>query len=93
MNIGTELNGLKSDWDIGSDESKMKQTSHPMNVVIQQFKSFVRGIHHHVSAPHIEAYLNEFCFKLNRRNFNCIFERLLTNENIFLPFSFLYLFL
>lgn len=59
-------NALKSDWDIGNDEVRMKRSTHPINIVIQQFKSFIRGIHHHVSAPHIEAYLNEFCFKLNR---------------------------
>ena len=59
-------NGLESEWNIGRDEQKMKKSTHSINIVIQQFKSFVRGIHHHVSAPHIEAYLNEFCFKLNR---------------------------
>jgi hypothetical protein len=37
-----------------------------MNIVIQQFKSWVRGIHHHVSAPHIQGYMNEFSFRINR---------------------------
>ena len=59
-------NALKTEWNIGSDEAKMKVSTHPMNIVIQQFKSFVRGIHHHILAAHIEALLNEFCFKLNR---------------------------
>jgi len=59
-------NPLATEWNIGNDEVKMKKSTHPINIVIQQFKSFVRGIHHHISAPHTEAYLNEFCFKLNR---------------------------
>ncbi len=57
---------LRKVWNIASDEENMKNTTHPMNIAIQQFKSWVRGIHHHVSAPHIEGYMNEFSFRINR---------------------------
>ncbi|MGB1247551.1 MAG: IS1595 family transposase [Chitinophagales bacterium] len=35
--------------------------------LIMNIKSWIRGIHHKVSKEHIQKYLNEFFFRLNRR--------------------------
>jgi len=45
---------------------------------IMNLKSRIRGIHHHVSRKHIQAYLHEFHFRFNRRAFlNSIFFKLI----------------
>jgi transposase-like protein/transcription elongation factor Elf1 len=44
---------------------------------IQGLKSWVRGIHHSISKDHLEAYLNEYCFRFNRHQHkNTIFHKL-----------------
>ena len=55
---------LKSDWQIKQD-MKYKNNS-PVNRMIQQLKSWLRGTHHWVSDYHIHTYLNEFSFRINR---------------------------
>ena len=35
---------------------------------IMNLKSWIRGIHHHCSERHFQPYLDEFCFRTNRRN-------------------------
>jgi transposase-like protein len=35
---------------------------------IQGLKSWIRGIHHHVSDKYYQNYLNEYCFRFNRNN-------------------------
>jgi transposase-like protein len=35
---------------------------------IMNLKGWLRGIHHHCSEHHFQHYLDEFCFKANRRN-------------------------
>jgi len=37
------------------------------HIVISNLKSWLLGIHHGVSAKHLQAYLNEFVFRFNRR--------------------------
>jgi transposase-like protein len=54
------------DYNIFPSVEMMKKAINPINRMIQQFKSWLRGIHHHASHQHIEAYLNEFCFRINR---------------------------
>jgi hypothetical protein len=41
-------------------------------------KKLLLDMYHRIDNDFLQNYLNEFCFKLNRRNFNCIFERRLT---------------
>lgn len=36
--------------------------------LIMNLKSWIRGIHHSESLDHVQKYLDEFCFRLNRRN-------------------------
>jgi transposase-like protein len=35
---------------------------------IMNLKGWLRGIHHHCSEHHYQSYLDEFCFRANRRN-------------------------
>ena len=47
---------------------------------IMNLKGWVRGIHHHCSDKHYQSYLDEYCFRTNRRNtqhsiFKCLISR------------------
>ncbi len=53
-------------FNITQDSGVMKTPFNPLNRMCQQFKSWVRGIHHHCSHQHISAYINGFCFRINR---------------------------
>jgi ISXO2-like transposase domain len=47
-----------------SDEDKNFPGLHN---VIMLFKKFMKGIHHNVSTKRIQNYLDEFCFRFNRK--------------------------
>ena len=49
-----------------SDKGKNFPTIHTL---IMNVKNWIRGTHHSVSENHIQKYLDEFCFRLNRRTF------------------------
>ena len=55
-----------NDYQIVTDINGMKKNNNPMNRMIQQFKSWIHGVYHKSSHEHIESYLNEFCFRINR---------------------------
>ena len=38
-----------------------------IHLVFANLKTWINGIHHRVSAKHLQAYLNEFTFRFNRR--------------------------
>ena len=38
-----------------------------IRLVFSNLKTWLNGIHHGVSAKHLQAYLNEFTFRFNRR--------------------------
>jgi hypothetical protein len=40
-----------------------------IHVVIMNLKGWLRGIHHHCSAEHLQCYLDEFFYRFNRRAF------------------------
>ena len=47
-----------------------------VHTVISNAKKMTAGVHHAVAKEYLQNYLNEFCWKLNRRNFNSApFER------------------
>jgi transposase-like protein len=57
-----------------SESYKIKQTyseegrNFPtIHTLIMNIKCWIRGIHHSVSLNHVQHYLDEFCFRLNRR--------------------------
>ena len=40
-----------------------------MHILIMNFKSWIRSIYHKCSQKHMQAYLNEFFYRFNRRGF------------------------
>ena len=57
-----------------SNKSKLLPWVH---TVISNSKRLLLAIHHRVDDDFLQNYLNEFCYKLNRRYFKNIFDRLL----------------
>lgn len=50
-----------------------------VHILIGNAKTFIRGTHHGVSHKHLQRYLNEFCYRFNRRlKQSEIFDRILT---------------
>ena len=57
-----------------------------VHVIISNFKAFVLGTYHGISGKHVQEYLNEFAYRLNRRFWeNEIPNRLLRLANNHLP--------
>ncbi len=51
---------------------------HWLHIVIGNAKAFVNGTFHGLGKKHLQRYLDEFCYRFNRRNFKGeIFNRLL----------------
>jgi hypothetical protein len=49
-----------------------------VHTVISNAKRGILGIHHSVTKEYLQNYLNEFCYKLNRRNFKTdLFDRMI----------------
>lgn len=58
--------------------SKPKENFILIHRFIQGLKSWIRGVHHHVSDDYLQGYLNEYCFRFNRnRSKNKIFHALI----------------
>jgi len=50
-----------------------------LHTMISNAKAFIGGTYHGLTAKHLQAYLDEFCFRTNRRRFEGqLFNRLLT---------------
>ncbi|MFN9353145.1 MAG: transposase [Chitinophagales bacterium] len=62
-----------------SEELKSKIDLKWINVNISNLKRFLLGIYHVVKERYLQEYLNEFAFKLNRRNYTNKFDNLLLN--------------
>ncbi len=57
-----------------------------LNTVIGNAKRFVLGTHHSVSAEKLQEYLDEFCYRFNRRFYGSqIFPRALAVALLFIP--------
>lgn len=58
--------------------SRLDQELHWVHIAISNAKRFLLGTYHGVSAKHLQSYLDEFCYRFNRRRSgNAIFSRLL----------------
>jgi len=52
---------------------------HWLHTIISNAKAFINGTYHGLDKKHLQLYLNEFCFRFNRRYFTGgIFDRLVT---------------
>ena len=49
-----------------------------VHIAISNAKRWLLGVHHKIKGMYLQSYLNEFCYKLNRRYFeNRLFDRLI----------------
>ena len=59
-----------------SDANTTKTTLQWVHIAIANAKRWLLGIHHMIKGKYLQNYLNEFCYKLNRRYFgNRLFNR------------------
>ena len=56
-------------YDIEQRSSENGQNFKELHIIIMQLKSWLRAIPTHVSKWHIQAYFDEFCFRINRSQF------------------------
>ncbi len=62
---------------IVEDKAKVATVLPWVHIAISNAKKKILGLHHHVNNRYMQNYLNEFCFKFNRRNFGVgLFNRL-----------------
>ena len=54
-----------------------KETLKWVHIAISNAKRNFLGVYHKIKGENLQRYLNEFVYKLNRRYFNSVFERLL----------------
>jgi transposase-like protein len=77
---------IKKTYRIEQEKSSPKENFKTMHRCIQQIKSWIRGIHHSVDSRFLQAYLDEFCYRINRSSSkDSIFDNLLkrvTNHKI-----------
>jgi transposase-like protein len=57
---------LSEQWNITQSKSEPTENFNTVHRFIQQLKSWIRGIYHWISQDHLQGYLDEFCFRLNR---------------------------
>ena len=73
-------NDLKEDYLHKSKVSEKEDSSNALpwvHTAISNAKRLFLDMYHRIDADFLQSYLNEFCFKLNRRYFENVFDRLL----------------
>jgi len=82
--VDSEAIAITDNWrgyrNLGKVIKKVKQTVTPpekamkhlpwVHTVISNAKKMTLGVHHSVNKEYLQNYLNEFCWKINRRHFN-----------------------
>lgn len=69
------------------DPKKNPDHLHWLHIIISNLKSFISGTYHGLDSKYLQAYIDEFCYRFNRRkHHSTIFNRLLSccaqNETI-----------
>ncbi len=60
------------------DKKQVCETFPWVHIAISNTKKKLKGLHHHVKNEYMQNYLNEFCYKYNRRFFKYLtFDRLI----------------
>jgi transposase-like protein len=59
---------LKKEYTITQIKSEKGASFPILHAIIMNLKGWIRGIHHSIEKVHLSKYLNEFCFRFNRRN-------------------------
>ena len=78
---------LGQEWNIVQTKSNPGENFNLIHRFIQQLKGWIRGIHHHASARHIQGYLDEYCFRFNRHGskdtrFNNLINRMVRHRPV-----------
>ena len=74
----TGYSPLQSEWNIEMIKSEKGKKFPELHILIMNLKSWIRGTHHKCSQKHMQAYLNEFFYRFNRRGFGkTIFHNLI----------------
>jgi len=69
---------LNSQWNILQVKSDPMTNFRTIHRFVQQLKSWISGIYHHVSDRYLQGYLDEFCFRMNRHaNKPALFDKLI----------------
>jgi len=76
---------IKEDYKITQEKSKPNENFKQIHTVIQQIKSGIRTIQTHVSKGHLQRYLDEYFYRLNRSIFketifDNLFKRLVAHQ-------------
>jgi len=69
---------LKNEYTkLEQEESDNGLNFRELHIQVMNFKGWLRGIHHHCSKDYIQGYLDEYCYRFNRRNsLDTIFHKL-----------------
>jgi hypothetical protein len=73
-------NGLKENYNIKSQIIKNEDINKVLpwvHTAISNAKRMFLDVHHRIDDDFLQSYLNEFCFKFNRRYFDNVFDRLM----------------
>lgn len=76
----TSYNDLSKEYDHKPQVVPKKEVSKILpwvHTCISNAKRLLLDVHHRIDDDFLQNYLNEFCFKLNRRYFNDLFDRVL----------------
>jgi len=65
----TAYTPLESEYTMERIKSDKGKNFPEMHTLIMNLKSWLRGIYHKCSEKHMQAYLNEFFYRFNRRSF------------------------
>lgn len=69
---------LSSKYNIQQEKSNKGESMKLLHTHIMNIKSWLRGIHHHISSKHAQSYMDEYHFKFNRRlNLENCFDKLI----------------
>ncbi|MGK7396010.1 MAG: IS1595 family transposase [Candidatus Cyclobacteriaceae bacterium M3_2C_046] len=84
---------LMDQYNIQQQKSNSKENFQLMQRFIYGLKSWIRGIHHHVSDKYLQGYLNEYCYRFNRNRikpgiFHLVVERMMKTPPA--PYKILY---
>ena len=74
-------NDLTQDYNLNSQvipKSEISRVLPWVHTTISNAKRLLLDVHHRIDDDFLQNYLNEFCYKLNRRYFNGLFDRLLS---------------
>ncbi len=72
-NVGYKMDSKK--FDIKDDTDHLKW----LHIIVSNMKAFILGTYHGLDTKHLQSYLNEFCYRFNRRRVcSELFDRIMT---------------